>query len=205
MFENMNSLMSGWVTITDRGTKEKPENIILVDQANAVHYENMSIALAKSLAHRPDGHIHEMHFGNGAATVSGTGTVTFLTPNVTGINADLYNRTYFKVIDDLSPLNLDPTKNFMTVKHVVSTTFSDIIMRVTLDFGEPAGQEAFDDATNMEDVYIFDELGIKTFNDTPGAGSLLTHVIFHPVQKSLNRVIDIQYTLRIQLCQINLI
>ena len=48
--------------------------------------------------------------------------------------------------------------------------------------------------------YIFDELGIYAYNSS-GISSeyLLTHVIFHPVQKSLNRVIEIVYTIRVQL------
>ena len=31
-----------------------------------------------------------------------------------------------------------------------------------------------------------------------GTGRLITHVIFHPVQKSLNRLIQIDYTVRVQ-------
>ena len=46
---------------------------------------------------------------------------------------------------------------------------------------------------------MFDELGLKAYSPAgPGLGDLLTHVIFHPVQKSLNRLIQIDYTVRIQ-------
>ena len=46
---------------------------------------------------------------------------------------------------------------------------------------------------------MFDELGLKAYSpDGAGLGDLLTHVIFHPVQKSLNRMIQVDYTVRIQ-------
>ena len=66
-----------------------------------------------------------------------------------------------------------------------------------LDYGEPNGQDAVDNATNTEGTYVFDELGLVSYNAN-GTGNLLTHVIFHPVQKSLNRLIQIDYTVRIQ-------
>jgi hypothetical protein len=44
---------------------------------------------------------------------------------------------------------------------------------------------------------VFDELGLRAYSTT-GTGRLLTHVIFHPVQKSLNRLIQVDYTVRIQ-------
>ena len=66
-----------------------------------------------------------------------------------------------------------------------------------LDYGEPNTQDAFDNSTNTDSTYIFDELGLKSYSTT-GNSRLLTHVIFHPVQKSLNRLIQIDYTVRIQ-------
>ena len=168
---------------------------VLLDTKNAIHFENASIALAKSLAHRPDGHIYEMVFGNGAATVTGIGTVTYLTPNIVGTDENLYRETYAKIIDDQSPLNEDPLRNKLEVRHTNLTVYTDIICTCTLDYGEPDGQEAFDDASSASGEYIFNELGLKTSGDI-----LISHVIFHPIQKSLNRVIEVIYTLRISMC-----
>ena len=66
-----------------------------------------------------------------------------------------------------------------------------------LDYGEPEGQDALDNATGNESLYVFDELGLVSYSSS-GTGRLLTHVIFHPVQKSLNRLIQIDYTVRVQ-------
>ncbi len=170
---------------------------IIVSKKNAIHFENLSEAIALSLANRPNGNIHEMVFGNGASTVSGIGTVTYFPPNSTGQLAQLYNQTFRKVINDLSPLNTDPTENYIRVQHTKGTTYSDIVMTCTLNTNEPAGQNATDTGTSTETDYIFDEIGIKSYNTISGNGKLLAHVIFHPVQKSLNRTIEIIYTIRV--------
>lgn len=171
---------------------------VLLDVDNGIHYENMSEALAQSLADRTIGYIHEMHFGNGGTSVDPTGVIAYLPPNITGQNADLYNPTYFKVVDDLSSLNTDPTRNFLDVRHTVGAVFTDILVSCLLDFGEPAGQQAFDNTENLDGEFVFDELGLKTWSGTAGDGQLLSHAVFHPAQKALNRLLKIDYTLRIQ-------
>jgi hypothetical protein len=67
-----------------------------------------------------------------------------------------------------------------------------------LDYSEPVGQQAFDNSTDLDGEYVFDELGLKTWNGSTTDLRLVTHVVFHPVQKSLNRQIQIDYTVRIQ-------
>ena len=175
---------------------------VFVDKKNAINYENMSIAIADTLSSRGYGEIYEMAFGNGGASVSDTGVITYLPPNVTGQNAALYNQTYAKIVDDTSVFNLDPTRNKMTVTHTTGKYYTDILVQCLLDYGEPAGQAAFDNSTQTDSSYIFDELGLLANYGTDSSGAvitkLLTHVIFHPVQKSLNRQIQIDYTVRIQ-------
>ena len=160
----------------------------------------MSTALANSLANKTTGFVHEMAFGNGGTTVDTTGIITYLTPNSTGTNATLYNQTYYKVVDDNSSTNKDTSRNKMEVRHTAGNKYTDIVTTCTLDYGEPTGQAAFDNTTNFNGDYVFDELGLKSWEGTENGTSnkLLTHVIFHPVQKSLNRLIQIDYTLRIQ-------
>jgi hypothetical protein len=170
---------------------------IAVNKRNAIHYENMSIALARSLANSGEGMIYQMAFGNGGTAVDPTGIITYLTPNSSGSNASLYNQTYQKIVDDRSSNNVDPTRNYVETRHVTGTNYTDIFVTCLLDYGEPADQTAFDNTNNSESSYVFDELGLKSYSAS-GTGLLLTHVIFHPVQKSLNRLIQIDYTVRIQ-------
>jgi hypothetical protein len=168
-----------------------------VDKRNAIHFENISISLAESLANDGTGWISEMVFGNGGTTIDPTGIITYLTPNSTGLNAGLYNETFSKIVDDRSVNNLDPLRNRIETRHTSGTNFTDVLITCLLDFGEPEGQQAFDNATDQNQQFVFDELGLRSFSPT-GQGRLLTHVIFHPVQKSLNRLIQIDYTVRVQ-------
>jgi hypothetical protein len=192
------TIVKGMLKIYDPVTKE-----VFVDKTNAIHYENMSIALAQSLAEyfvggQQVGYIYAMAFGNGGSAVDPTGVITYLPPNVTGQNADLYNQTYLKVVNQNSAANTDPTRNNLTVLHTAGKVYTDILVTCLLDYGEPAGQQAFDNSTNFNGEFVFDELGLKAWEGASDDLMLITHVIFHPVQKSLNRQIQIDYTVRIQ-------
>jgi hypothetical protein len=189
--------VEGFIKIYDPNNGE-----IFVDKKNAINYETMSEAIADSLSSRGYGQIYEMAFGNGAASIDETGVITYLPPNTIGQNAALYNQTYAKIVDDTSVFNLDPTRNKMTVLHSAGLLYTDILVQCLLDYGQPAGQAAFDNSTSVNSDYIFDELGLLANYGTDATGNtitrLLTHVVFHPVQKSLNRQIQIDYTVRIQ-------
>lgn len=172
---------------------------VIVNKRNAIHYENFSLALASSIGNQQSGWVHEMAFGNGGTSVDPTGVITYLPTNTMGSNSTLYNQTYYKVVDTNSIYNTDPTRNLIEVRHIPGTVYTDILVSCLLDYGEPSDQFAFDNSTNMGSDYVFDELGLKSYNPNgTDMGNLLTHVIFHPVQKSLNRLIQVDYTVRIQ-------
>lgn len=186
--------VKGFLKIYDPDTAE-----VFYNGHNAIHYENFSEALALSISNQNYGFINDMVFGNGGTAVDSTGVITYLPTNTAGSNSSLYNETYYKTVNQNSNFNTDKTRNKMEIRHIPGTVYTDIYITCTLDYGEPAGQQAFDNATNMSDTFVFDELGLKYWDgNTVDAGKLLTHVIFHPIQKSLNRLIQIDYTLRIQ-------
>lgn len=182
----------GHIKIFDPETKE-----IFVDKRNAIHYENMSVAMVQSLSNQGQGTIYQMAFGTGGTIVDPTGLISYLTPNTIGVNSSLYNQTYQKIVDQNASANTDPVRNKMEIRHVSGATYSDIIVSCLLDYGEPDGQQAFDNSQDMNGSFVFDELGLKGYNPS-GEGKLLTHVVFHPVQKSLNRLLQIDYTIRVQ-------
>lgn len=182
----------GHIKIFDPETKE-----VYIDKRNAIHYENMSVAMVQSLSNQGRGTIYQMVFGTGGTIVDPTGLITYLTPNTIGVNSSLYNQTYSKIVDQNATENVDPVRNKMEIRHISGATYSDILISCLLDYGEIPDQEAFDNSVDMNGNFVFDELGLKSY-DPNGEGKLLTHVIFHPVQKSLNRLLQIDYTIRVQ-------
>ena len=182
----------GHIKIFDPSTKE-----VFIDKRNAIHYENMSVAMVQSLSTQGQGTVYQMAFGSGGTIVDPTGLITYLTPNTIGVNSSLYNQTYVKVVDQNAIENADPARNLMQIRHVSGATYSDILISCLLDYGEPLEQQAFDNSVDMNGNFVFDELGLISYNPS-GTGKLLTHVVFHPVQKSLNRLLQIDYTIRVQ-------
>jgi hypothetical protein len=173
------------------------ERSLVTSAENSIHFENMSLAMVQSLARKNSsgvyvGGIKSLVFGNGASSVNSAGVITYLSKNTTGENSTLYNQTYSKIIDPNNPQNIDPTRNYMDVAHVSGNLFSDLVIVCTLEFGEPSGQMVVDNATDMNSAFIFDEIGIVNYN-----GKLLSHVLTHPVQKSLNRIYEVLYTIRV--------
>lgn len=172
------------------------EPIVLLNKRNAIHREHASILIASAISNRSlNGSIYTMNFGSGGATIDPLGNITYATPNTTGA-ADLNIPVYFEVVDDTEGA---PAGNQMAVKHINGTLFSDVEVRCVIDKNEPFGQAAFDNigGTNVNtSPFVFDEIGLKT-----ESGLLVTHVVFSPIEKSANRIIEIIYTLRISVDQ----
>ena len=183
-----------WKSREDMGDEELAR--VLVNRRNAIHNENASIILTRALANKENGSVYSMHFGSGGATIDPLGNIIYATPNTEGTSASLYTETYFEVVDENKGA---PTGNQMATRHINGTLFSDVEIRCVLDKNEPFGQAAFDDVTTNvnENQYIFDEIGLKSED-----GLLLTHVVFSPVEKSANRIIEVVYTLRVRICEV---
>lgn len=210
MLENLNINVDGHVKIWNPETEE-----VYVDQHNAINPETMSILIANAISSRDNSYIYEMHFGNGGTIIDETGNITYkdVTTNLeNGTLAGLFNATYFQIVDkdEISALNPNPTKNKIAVDHTEGLNYSDVVVTCTIERGDPSttslgnltviAQDALDEAATFDGEFVFDEIGLKSKGeDGINTGQLLTHIVFHPVQKSANRVIQVVYTLRIRI------
>ena len=191
--------MNGHILIRDKETGEE-----LVNKRNAIHYGNMAYIVANALNGTDNARVYYMGFGNGGTSVDTTGKIIYKSPRVSEAfqsSASLYSRTYKKIVGASG----DATNQ---IEVITGTSYSDIKVTATLTYSEPADQDLFDTSTNNDGSYVFDELGLFSYptDPSPSDGSdpietsrMLTHVVFHPVQKSQNRVIEIIYTVRVQL------
>jgi hypothetical protein len=179
--------MDGHVLIRDIDTGE-----VLLNKHNAINFYNMSVALASLLANKEDDalgafNIATLALGNGGTVIDGSGNVFYKSPNVGTVSSALYAQTYVK---DVQPVILDPTNQVDVTTHA-GQVYSDTVVTATLDYAEPSGQNTIDNDNGAGD-YVFDEMGLET-----ASGKFLTHLIFHPIEKSANRKLEIIYTIRI--------
>lgn len=181
--------IEGHVLIRDPDTNE-----IIVNKRNAIHKENMVFALASLISTTIDSNsnsafIQSLAFGNGGVIVDGSGNITYRSVNAGEVTDTLYNQTYSKVVNFDEDVDSD---NNIKIVNTTGTAYTDIVVTSTLDYGEPQGQDAYDDASTLQGDFVFDEIGLVSQQ-----GRSLSHLIFHPVQKSANRRIQVVYTVRI--------
>jgi hypothetical protein len=167
---------------------------VLVDKYNAVHPRNMARAIARAFAKESNYWIYKMKFGNGGTYVNAAGQITYRTPNdgiapdTTGWQSQLYNCTYWEVVDATSTAmgtgpgavaSDDPTY----VSHVSGDgvrsypASSESVIRVqcTLNPDEPLGQyvtdqegsgtvsgNTYSNTENPNATFTFDEIGLFT-------------------------------------------
>jgi len=194
MKSQANLKITGHVKVVDLAT-----NQILVDRFNAVNAETLSIVIANMLQGNSSQYVYEMHFGNGGTVISDTGNITYneVDENLQlGTVAELYNPIYYKVVDATDALNNeDETRNKVEVSHEEGLPYTDLIITCTLEENQP---ETSNPSTTGE--LVFDEIGLKSRGSSGvNTGYLLSHIVFDPVEKSAGRVIQVVYTLRINL------
>jgi len=188
--EQTNISVDGHVLITDVDTNE-----VLLDKHNAINFQNFAFAVANCLANKTEDsknfYITRMAFGYGGTEIDGNGNITYKSPNVDGSNASLYN--------DLLDSNSNPyTKEVSNIEvlNAEGSPYTDMTVKVILDYDDPASAGLdLDNASNFDTAadWVIDELALVT-----ESGYNLTHLIFHPIQKSKNRKIEILYSIRIR-------
>lgn len=197
MFDTASGSVKGHLIIRDKCTGE-----VLVDKDNAVHFGNLSSSIAEALSSLERGHIRYMAFGSGGTTIAANGDMYYREPDVSNSrdeSASLYNEVFKKEINQSN-------YNY-TIPILGSSGFADIKVVITLDFIESnLVQDPIDRAENIDKDSIFDEIalysgeaGIRGKLANTNDALMITHVIFNPIQKSANRILEIDYTIRIQL------
>ena len=190
--ENSNVKVEGHVLIKDFDSGE-----ILLDKYNAINFQNFALAAANAMANYTDSNgsyfIDKLAFGYGGTAIEANGNITYNDPKVSGeTNKGLYLASQDNSVSPAVDLQV-ATVN--TVTDADDQPYSDLECKVILGYDFPADAQTTDNADNFDTAgnFVFDEIGLMT-----NAGTYLTHLVFHPIQKSKNRKLEILYTLRIR-------
>ena len=200
--DTANTILDGHVLIKDVDTGE-----VLLDKHNSINLINIAYSIASllggKLSDSNNFNIVKVVYGNGGTEIDSNGNISYKTPNTDSESGTLYNETYFKMVDGTAS---NASENIVEVQQYLGQPYSDVIVTSTIEYNKPDAtdlsgiQRTVDDAsgdasdsTGSGSPYIFDELGL--INET---GNQLSHIVFHPIEKSANRKIQIIYTIRIR-------
>lgn len=220
MFDTTKANIKGHITIADKESGE-----VLVDKPNAIHFGNISTKIAEALIGKPSSFIAYMAFGNGGVTVDNTGQIIYNEPNVSNTkvpSAQLYNTVFVYEIENYNADNQSNASRDANTGGGVNN-YEDITIVVTLTSDMPNNQMLIDIANGVNDEtstttdFVFNEIALYTgvknkgnltapsditnflVDTSENRPTMITHVVFHPVQKSQNRTLEITYRLRIQM------
>jgi len=189
--ENSNVKVEGHVVITDADSGE-----VLLDKYNAINFQNFAFAVAQAMSGDTTYAVNKLEFGYGGTTIDVNGNMTYKDARVSGQSVDgLYSTSPATIGADPTVSPLQKAATFI-VNNAANQPYSDLECKVILDYNEPdATGPVTDNASDFDDPdsFVFDEIALMS-----SAGTYLTHLIFHPIQKSNNRKLYILYTLRIR-------
>tara|TARA_B100000989_G_C19380938_1_gene401604 strand:- start:2 stop:607 length:606 start_codon:yes stop_codon:yes gene_type:complete len=187
--------VEGHVVIRDADSQE-----VLLNKYNAINFENFALAVANSMANQTtnsNNHfIAKLAFGFGGTTIDANGNVTYKDPKISGSTGGLYSPSPATIGANATTTPLQVSVTEFTVNNAKNQPYTDLECKVVLDYNQPdASGPALDNASDFDDAdsFVFDEIALITDN-----GDFLTHLIFHPIQKSNNRKLEVLYTLRIR-------
>jgi hypothetical protein len=187
---------------------------VLVNQKNAIHPGNMATAIARGLSNAAKGQVWKMKLGNQGTYVDSSQQIVFRPPNTLGVTANLYNPTYFEIVDDADAGV--GVGNSVTFTNIPLSTSTRVIITCIIAANEavnrPTDQADLITASNggldavsstpTEGNFFFDELGLFTegtgvlaLNETDEL--MLSHLIFSPIEHTGNRELSIIYTISI--------
>lgn len=205
----MKTHVSGHVLIKDS------DGNILVNKQNAIHPGNMATAIARGLSNAADHQIWKLKLGNQGTYVDSSQQIVFRPANTTGVTADLYNPTYYEIVDDA---NVGVGNgNSVTFTNIPLSTSTRVIVTCIVSANEAVNRptDGADgvtadgggldgvDSTPTEGNFFFDELGLFTQgNGTPDLLNetnelMLSHLVFSPIEHTGNRELTIVYSLTI--------
>lgn len=188
---------------------------VLVNKVNAIHPGNMATAIARGLSNAPNHQVWKLKLGNQGTYVDSSQQIVFRPANTSGVTADLYNPTYYEVVDDADAgIGVG---NSVTFTNIPLSTSTRVIVTCVVAANEAVNRPTDQsdtltddgggldgvDSTPTEGEFFFDELGLFTqgvgtpdiLNETDEL--MLSHLIFSPIEHTGNRELTIVYTLTI--------